>query len=48
MKKTPSGIPALFHEEVLSGINTRGATIYPQQIGQACSFNTELAEIKTR
>ena len=40
MKHTPNGIPALFHEEVLSGINTRGATIYPQQIGQACSFNT--------
>jgi len=48
MHHTPSGIPALFHEEVLSGINTRGATIYPQQIGQACSFNPELAELKTR
>ena len=24
---TPNGIPALMHEEVLSGINTRGATI---------------------
>ena len=47
MTKTPNGIPALFHEEVLSGINTRGATIYPQQIGQACSFNVELAEVKT-
>ena len=46
--KTPSGIPALFHEEVLSGVNTRGATIYPQQIGQACSFNAELAELKTK
>ena len=45
---TPNGIPALFHEEVLSGVNTRGATIYPQQIGQACSFNPELAEVKTR
>ena len=45
---TPNGIPALFHEEVLSGINTKGSTIYPQQIGQACSFNTELAELKTR
>ncbi|MBQ4223357.1 MAG: glycoside hydrolase family 3 C-terminal domain-containing protein, partial [Prevotella sp.] len=45
---TPSGIPALFHEEVLSGVNTRDATIYPQQIGQACSFNPELAELKTR
>ncbi len=48
MANTPNGIPALFHEEVLSGVNTRGATIYPQQIGQACSFNTELAELKTR
>ena len=44
---TPNGIPALCHEEVLSGINTQGATIYPQQIGLACSFNTELAELKT-
>ena len=48
MNNTPNGIPALFHEEVLSGVNTRGATIYPQQIGQACSFNPELAEVKTR
>ena len=48
MTHTPNGIPALFHEEVLSGVNTRGATIYPQQIGQACSFNPELAELKTR
>ena len=47
IKNTPHGIPALFHEEVLSGINTRGATIYPQQIGQACSFNPELAKLKT-
>ena len=48
MHHTPNGIPALFHEEVLSGVNTRGATIYPQQIGQACSFNPELAEVKTQ
>lgn len=48
MHHTPNGIPALFHEEVLSGINTQGSTIYPQQIGQACSFNPELAELKTR
>ena len=46
-KNTPNGIPALMHEEVLSGINTLGSAIYPQQIGQACSFNTELAELKT-
>lgn len=47
MSHTPNGIPALFHEEVLTGVNTSGATIYPQQIGQACSFNPELAELKT-
>jgi len=48
MNNTPNGIPALFHEEVLSGINTLGATVYPQQIGQAGSFNPELAAVKTR
>lgn len=47
INNTPNGIPALFHEEVLSGIATYGATVYPQQIGLACSFNTELAEKKT-
>ncbi len=47
MHHTPNGIPALLHEEVLSGVNTKGSTIYPQQIGQACSFNPELAELKT-
>ncbi len=47
MKDTPNGSPPIFHEEVLSGFDSYDATIYPQQIGQACSFNTELAEIKT-
>lgn len=47
INNTPNGIPALFHEEVLSGINSYEATVYPQQIGLACSFNTELAEKKT-
>ncbi len=46
MSNTPTGIPALFHEEVLTGVCTRYATQYPQQIGYACSFNTELAELK--
>ena len=47
MNNTPNGIPALLHEEVLSGVNTLGSTIYPQQIGQAGSFNPELAKLKT-
>lgn len=46
INNTPSGIPALFHEEVLTGVTTKYATVYPQQIGMACSFNTELAEQK--
>ena len=29
-------------------LNTLGATIYPQQIGHARSFNTARAELKTR
>ncbi len=46
INNTPNGIPALFHEEVLTGACTRDATVYPQQIGLACSFNPELAELK--
>ena len=47
INNTPSGIPALMHEEVLSGINAMEANVYPQQIGLACSFNPDLAEKKT-
>ena len=47
INNTPSGIPALLHEEVLSGVDGLDATVYPQQIGLACSFNPELAEQKT-
>ena len=46
-ENTPNGVPALFHEEVLSGVATYGAATYPQQIGMACSFNPELARVKT-
>lgn len=48
IKNTPHGIPAIFHEEALTGVNSLDATVYPQQIGLACSFNPELAEVKTR
>lgn len=48
MTNTPGRIPALVHEEALSGVNSLDATVYPQQIGMACTFNTELAEKKTR
>lgn len=45
---TPNGIPALFHEEAISGVNTLNATVYPQQIGIACSFNPEMVALKTQ
>ena len=48
MTNTKNPIPALLHEEVLSGAATMDATTYPQQIGQACSFNPELAAVKTK
>ena len=48
MENTPNGIPALFHEEALTGLASYGATVYPQQIGLACSFNPELAKKKTQ
>jgi beta-glucosidase len=45
---TTSKIPALFHEEVITGVAARNATVYPQQIGMACTFNPKLALQKTR
>lgn len=48
IENTPSHIPALVHEEALSGVNALDATVYPQQIGMACTFNPELAEKKAR
>ena len=45
-ENTPNHIPALVHEEALTGVNALDATVYPQQIGLACTFNPKLAEKK--
>lgn len=45
---TKSKIPAIFHEEAITGFATKGATIYPQQLGVACTWNPELAALKTQ
>ncbi|MDR2423814.1 MAG: glycoside hydrolase family 3 C-terminal domain-containing protein [Prevotellaceae bacterium] len=45
--ETPSGIPAIFHEEAISGFTAAGATVFPQHIGVACSWNTELIRQKS-
>lgn len=44
--ETPSGIPAIFHEEAITGLAAKGATVYPQQLGIACTWNPELATVK--
>lgn len=47
MNETPSGIPAIFHEEALSGPTAKGATAYPQALGIACTWNPDLLKLKT-
>lgn len=47
INETPSGVPAIFHEEAITGLAAKGATVYPQQLGVACSWNPELATVKT-
>ena len=47
VSETPSHIPAILHEECITGLTAKGTTIYPQQIGLAGSFNPELARLKT-
>jgi beta-glucosidase len=46
--ETPSKIPAIFHEEAITGFCALGATTYPQHIGVACSWNPELVEKKSK
>ncbi|NMB38875.1 MAG: beta-glucosidase [Firmicutes bacterium] len=40
-------IPALLHEECLSGLMTKGGTAYPQSIGMACTWNPQLIKAMT-
>jgi beta-glucosidase len=41
-ENTRLGIPAIIHEECLNGLRARGSTIFPQNIGLACTFNPDL------
>ncbi len=36
------GIPVLFHEEAITGVAARGATITPQMIGMSCTWEPSL------
>ena len=47
MTETNSKIPAIFHEEAITGFATQGATTFPQQLGMGCSWNEELISKNT-
>ena len=42
VEKTHLGIPAIVHEECLNGYMAKGATIFPQMIGIASSWNPDV------
>lgn len=44
LKETRLGIPALMHEECLSGYMAKGGTTFPQSIGMAATFDPGLME----
>lgn len=47
MTETRMKIPAIFHEEAITGFATLGATTFPQQIGVGCTWNPDLVEKNT-
>jgi len=46
-KYTHTGVPVLVHEEAITGLASKGSTVYPQQIGASCSWNPELITLKS-
>ena len=44
VEQTEKGIPAIVHEEALSGLQMKGATLFPQAIGQGSMWDPELVE----
>ena len=44
IENTRLGIPAVIHEECCSGYMTRGATVFPQAIGVASTWEPELVQ----
>ncbi len=44
VENTRLGIPSIMHEECLSGLRAKGATIFPQNIGMASTWEPELMQ----
>ena len=47
VERTRLGIPAIVHEEICSGLMARDATVFPQAIGLASTWDPDLAEALT-
>ena len=47
MNEVPGGVPAIVHDECITGATAKGATAYPQQIAVACSWDPALLKVKT-
>lgn len=47
LTETRLKIPAIFHEEAITGFATLGATTFPQQIGVGCTWNPDLVQKNT-
>ena len=47
VNETHAGIPAIMHDECISGLTAKGATVYPQQMGVACTWDPDLLRVKT-
>lgn len=45
--ETKTKIPAIVHEEAITGLSAWGATTFPQQIGIGCSWNPEMVTRNT-
>ena len=48
LEETRLGIPAIVHEEICSGLMAREATVFPQAIGLASTWEPELVEAMAR
>jgi beta-glucosidase len=48
LNHTPAGIPAVIHDECITGVTAKGATAYPQQMAVACTWDPALLSVKMR
>ena len=42
---TPAGIPAVIHDECITGVTAKGATAYPQQMAVACTWDPAMRDL---